>query len=147
MKEEKEASLKSPLTSMYIASFWEGGVRMRPNTIKLRDIVSLVAWTCPRVVRMTVALHVASCGGARRWADATNDSVAKLARGFEVRLLDGDGARFEGCARRLVNSEGELHALQRPALARGSRLNARPLLLLWRSLSAVKFLVGEMSGF
>ena len=64
MKEEEEASLKSPLASVYIASFWGGGVRMRPNTIKLRDIVSLVAWTCARVVRMTVVLHVVCCGGA-----------------------------------------------------------------------------------
>ena len=35
MKGEEEASLKSPLTSIFIASFWAGGVRMRPNTIQL----------------------------------------------------------------------------------------------------------------
>ena len=47
-----------------------------------------------------------------------DDSVVELAWGIEVGLLDGDGARFGGCARRLVDSEGELLVLQRSALAR-----------------------------
>ena len=66
MKAEEEASLKSPLSSIFIASFWEGGMRMRPNTVKLRRaIVSLVVWISARVARIAVVLHVICSGGAR----------------------------------------------------------------------------------
>ena len=66
MKEEEEASLKSLLSSIFIAPFWGGGVRLRPNTAELgRAIVLLADWACARVARKAVILHDVCYGGAR----------------------------------------------------------------------------------